>query len=357
MGNLHKAASMPGRADPLDGSVVLRHLREKGGTCVVSSELNINDLEVDPHQSGWYNFFAMYWHDILRIVLPYEILQDELSTFKCSVCLGDFFEMDIPVMTFCGHIFCLACISRCLNEQMRIICPCCRTVVYIKALRLLSVQNVWLPSENPDVANFSLVFADTSNNQLFVPGNDPDEYHHLFNIKDRYWFLKSLLYSTSEVEMTVSSEIFFDRNTSQSSVKTEEYISFHIERACAIAGVNVDFKQRPKMMMSCISNPNEFLNLDGAEECSFISASPEAILSSKILFPKCKPLYVCANAGIKGLSSCLVTILNDEDRSFIESETTCLPKKILMKTHIDWRILRANDKKAIGVSWPCRIAI
>lgn len=52
---------------------------------------------------------------------PY-VLQVNYKTFeglKCPICLMDYYEMVVPHMAFCGHIYCLPCILRHLLNGRR----------------------------------------------------------------------------------------------------------------------------------------------------------------------------------------------------------------------------------------------
>lgn len=53
------------------------------------------------------------------------VLQVHYKTFddmKCPICLQEYFEMIVPHMAFCGHIFCLPCILRhLLNSSFRLL--------------------------------------------------------------------------------------------------------------------------------------------------------------------------------------------------------------------------------------------
>lgn len=43
------------------------------------------------------------------------VLEVHYKTFddmKCTICLQEYFDMVVPHMTFCGHVFCLPCILR-----------------------------------------------------------------------------------------------------------------------------------------------------------------------------------------------------------------------------------------------------
>jgi hypothetical protein len=46
------------------------------------------------------------WTYVLHIT--YKTFDD----MKCPICLEEYFEMVVPHMAFCGHIFCLPCIMR-----------------------------------------------------------------------------------------------------------------------------------------------------------------------------------------------------------------------------------------------------
>lgn len=53
------------------------------------------------------------------------VLQVHYKTFddmKCPICLQEYFEMIVPHMAFCGHIFCLPCILRhLLNSSIELL--------------------------------------------------------------------------------------------------------------------------------------------------------------------------------------------------------------------------------------------
>jgi len=55
--------------------------------------------------------------------------EEEISSFKCSLCLG---ERRNTAATSCGHLFCWSCITEWINSKPE--CPLCRTPVQMQAL-------------------------------------------------------------------------------------------------------------------------------------------------------------------------------------------------------------------------------
>ncbi|KAK6977625.1 hypothetical protein R3P38DRAFT_3237038 [Favolaschia claudopus] len=58
-------------------------------------------------------------------------VEDDVSElFVCSICLDTF---NLPVVTLCMHVFCDACMSRCLDRSNE--CPMCRRAIIARPIR------------------------------------------------------------------------------------------------------------------------------------------------------------------------------------------------------------------------------
>lgn len=104
---------------------------------------------------------------------------DSSSYYSCSVCLET--DMDDPVVTACGHLYCWTCLFKWLDSgQSR--CPICSTNVERTEVTPLYVGR--LESTAPNSADRSLSCSNTASSKydLDIPC------HSLFGLKLRHLF-------------------------------------------------------------------------------------------------------------------------------------------------------------------------
>jgi hypothetical protein len=89
------------------------------------SYLHSNDANLVDYFYNLQLIFPQRYYDLLKTqeLLPiYDwayVLHIKYRTFedmKCPICLVDYFEMVSPHMAFCGHIFCIPCLFRHMQD-------------------------------------------------------------------------------------------------------------------------------------------------------------------------------------------------------------------------------------------------
>jgi SNF2 family DNA or RNA helicase len=108
---------MNGRGDANE----IRSCRMTISAC--KNKLRILDMKIQSNSQS-IHFIKEQLSILEAIVIRKNTDEQDDSTKNCSICLSEFVD---PVMTECGHLFCLGCIVSSLNQSRN--CPMCRLYV------------------------------------------------------------------------------------------------------------------------------------------------------------------------------------------------------------------------------------